>query len=153
MYSFILLATAKVCASMFREGGGGFKVIWWERDVFCLTRSLADVSRHVLADVPVPLGQCGCHSAVSGHFLRHHPNAPWDAAWSNHHSHHRWVLCSFPLLYCRYYKCLKQHQNEKQMFILCHLSVCHRPLSTVGAVASWVWLLMCLIRLSKARRK
>ncbi|MEQ2307577.1 hypothetical protein AMECASPLE_019760, partial [Ameca splendens] len=47
----------------------------------------SDVSCHVLAALPVPLGQRNCHPAVSGHLLRHHPAASWDEAWPDHDSH------------------------------------------------------------------
>uniref|UniRef100_A0A1A8K9G3 Uncharacterized protein n=1 Tax=Nothobranchius kuhntae TaxID=321403 RepID=A0A1A8K9G3_NOTKU len=49
----------------------------------------SDVSCHVLAALPVPLGQCDCHPAVSGHFLPHHPAASGDQARTDHSSHDR----------------------------------------------------------------
>lgn len=95
--------------------------------------SLADVSCHVLAALPVPLGQCDCHSAVSGDFLRHHPTAPWDAAWTDHHPHDRWADYS---------------DKPKQMF---------SP-SDIRVMWPWqqhrgFWLLLGLIRLSQALEK
>lgn len=55
--------------------------------------SPADVSCHVVAALPVPLGQRVCNSAVPGHVLRHHPAAPWSEARPNHRAHHWWA-CS-----------------------------------------------------------
>lgn len=129
--------TQKVCLLVV-----GGEVIGWEHDVFFwlqLCWSSADVSCHVVAALPVPLGQCDCHPAVSGHVLRHHPAASRDAAWTNHHPHDRWVLRSFvscsgcPRL-------LRSIRNEKQMFSFCTL-------------ACWVWLIMCLMRLSPSLDK
>ena len=54
----------------------------------------ADVPCNVVAALPVPLGQRVCDSAVPGHFLRHHPAAPWSEARSNHRPHDRWVSSS-----------------------------------------------------------
>lgn len=63
-----------------------------EHDVdfyFFLFTSLADVSCHVVVALPVPLGQCDGCSALSGHFLRHHPTAPGYEARTDHHPHDR----------------------------------------------------------------
>lgn len=64
-----------------------------EHDVCLLfffgSTSPADVSCHVVAALPVPLGQRVCNSAVPGHFLRHHPAAPWSEAWADHRPHDR----------------------------------------------------------------
>lgn len=91
-----------------------------------LCRSSADVSCHVLAALPVPLGQCDGHPAVSGYFLRHHPAAPWDAAWTNHHPHDWWV-----------HRCTKNDRSKDFLDVLLWFWL-------------WVWLLMCWIRLSQA---
>lgn len=64
--------------------------------------SLADVSCHVVVALPVPLGQCDGCSALSGHFLRHHPTASGYEARTDHHPHDRWGPLRFfsPRLSC-----------------------------------------------------
>lgn len=107
---------------------------------FQLYWSSADVSCHVLAALPVPLGQCDCHPAVSGHFLRHHPTASWDKAWADHNSYDWWVFLYF-LSYLTWHI---QHRNGyKNTFWIISIYF-HCLLST--ATVCWVWLLKCLIR-------
>lgn len=119
------------CAS---EGWGHDLRTWCFSPFFGPT-SPADVSCHVVAALPVPLGQRVCHSAVPGHFLRHHPAAPWSEARPNHRPHDRWVSPSLLCLPKRFLSSSEGNQGIIYVFFYCW-PVNERALCT-AALTPW----------------